>query len=292
MTQELIKEIRARLSASQMEMAVLLGVSFQTVNRWENGHALPNKLAETRLFELCKANGISLYDSILGRIRSEVEQCALPPGRVLLYHGSKAGIDGPIRPNSRAQCDFGPGFYMGTEAAQALTLVCDYDRSKLYVVSIDLTELRTAEIPEGIDWAMLVAFHRGKMETARGSTLYERYRNLTVNQDVLIGSIADDRMFFVLDNFFIGNINDKALVQSLSALKLGKQYAALTEKACEAICIEKEITLSYLERLFVKEAASENRSKGIALAKAVCKEYRREGRFFDEILADAEGGAR
>ena len=34
---------------------------------------------------------------------------------MLLYHGSKAGIDQPIRPVSRSKCDFGRGFYMGTE---------------------------------------------------------------------------------------------------------------------------------------------------------------------------------
>ncbi len=30
---------------------------------------------------------------------------------------------------------------MGTEASQALTLICDYDKSKLYIVSVDLTDL-------------------------------------------------------------------------------------------------------------------------------------------------------
>jgi len=30
-----------------------------------------------------------------------------------LYHGSKAGIAGMIRPDSRTTCDFGRAFYMG-----------------------------------------------------------------------------------------------------------------------------------------------------------------------------------
>ena len=40
------------------------------------------------------------------------------------------------------------------------------------------------------------------------------------NVDVVIGSIANDRMFYVLDNLFLGNITDTALVNSLSALQL------------------------------------------------------------------------
>lgn len=47
---------------------------------------------------------------------------------------------------------------------------------------------------------------------------------------MIIGYIANDRMFIVLDRFFNGEITDLALVNSLSALKLGKQYVALTEK--------------------------------------------------------------
>ena len=40
-------------------------------------------------------------------------------------------------------------------------------------------------------------------------------------------------MFVVLDRFFKGEITDEALIHSHSALKLGKQYVALTEKACK-----------------------------------------------------------
>ena len=34
---------------------------------------------------------------------------------VVLYHGSKNGLAGNIRPISRELCDFGKGFYMGAE---------------------------------------------------------------------------------------------------------------------------------------------------------------------------------
>ncbi len=131
---------------------------------------------------------------------------------------------------------------------------------------------------------MTVAFNRGKMESAKGTQLYEHYAKLTKGYDVVIGSIADDRMFYVLDNFFLGNITDKALVMSLSALQLGKQYVLLTEKACRNTAIEAEIELSYLERIFLRDMSESNRTKGINLAKDICRDYRRDGLFFDEIL--------
>ena len=61
------------------------------------------------------------------------------------------------------------------------------------------------------------------------------YAQQTVNvRDLSDVSIANDRMFFVIDNFFIGNITDAALINSLSALELGKQYVAVTQKGCDA----------------------------------------------------------
>ena len=54
-TREGIKALRLRLGLTQMELARVVCCSFATVNRWENGHALPLPLMERRLLELAKA---------------------------------------------------------------------------------------------------------------------------------------------------------------------------------------------------------------------------------------------
>ena len=46
---DLILEIRNRLNASQEDLAKKIGISFATVNRWENGHSTPNKAMQLRL---------------------------------------------------------------------------------------------------------------------------------------------------------------------------------------------------------------------------------------------------
>ena len=288
--QILIKQIRERLNISQTELAEQLNVTFATVNRWENGRAVPNKLAQTKLYEICKENDVPVYDITLNRIANAAKGVSLSEGRILLYHGSKSGIVGKIEPKSRAQCDFGKGFYMCTDPSQALTLICDYDKSKFYIVSVDTTTLNTIEVPADIEWAMLVAYHRGRMEMIKGTPLYEKYHKMSENKDLVIGSIANDRMFYVIDNFFIGNITDAALVGSLSALQLGKQYVAVSQKGCDAVRIEAEVELSHLERMFIQEVAEKNRAKGVSLANDICRNYRRKGLFFDEILEKAQNG--
>ena len=287
---ELIKQIRKFTGLSQNEMANKVGVSFATINRWENGHSLPTRLAQDKLYELCDAYAVPIYDMIIEKINQEVNSLAVEKNRLILYHGSKKGLTGEIAPISRERCDFGKGFYMGTTPEQPLTLICDFEESKFYIVSIDLSELLSIEIPADIDWAMVVAYHRGRMERIKGSNFYNKYSGATKGKDIAIGSIANDRMFFVIDNFFQETITDIALVNSLSALQLGKQYVALTEKACKAIRIEREIKLTHFEKKVLQKVSESNRQKGIELANDICKAHRREGKFFDEILDEALKG--
>ncbi len=205
--------------------------------------------------------------------------------RIILYHGSKSGLKGKIEPKSRDRCDFGKGFYMGTEPGQPLTLICDFPKSSFYIVSIDIDGLDAIEVPVDINWALLVAYQRGRMEEIKGTPLYEKYERYLVEKDLAIGSIANDRMFYVIDNFFQGFITDRALLGSLSALQLGKQYAMLTQRGCDRVKIEEEISFSWLERKCLQDVSESNRIKGVDMANRIGRDYRREGRFFDEILA-------
>ena len=203
---------------------------------------------------------------------------------ITLYHGSKEGIQGDIAPVSRVHCDFGRGFYMGTDRTRPLTLICNYPNAKLYALSVDLSNLKVFNIEVGLDWAMVIAYHRGKMDMIKNSKLYNQFANLCKDYDMIIGYIANDRMFVVLDRFFNGEITDIALINSLSALKLGKQYVALSKKACQKIKILDEQELSENDRDKLKQESEANRLNGIAMADEICRKYRREGRYFDEIL--------
>ena len=46
---QLIRELRQTLKLTQEKFAVHLGVSFPTINRWENGHATPSPLAQKQI---------------------------------------------------------------------------------------------------------------------------------------------------------------------------------------------------------------------------------------------------
>lgn len=51
---QIIKALRLELGYSQKEMASFLGVSFATLNRWENGHFNPTFKHKAKIVEFCR----------------------------------------------------------------------------------------------------------------------------------------------------------------------------------------------------------------------------------------------
>ena len=279
--QDLIKTIRKKMNLSQEQLAALIGISPVTVNRWENEKAKPSLMAQKQLYDICVSHKLDLADYI-------VEREQIHENRSVLYHASRFGISGNIQPISRSRCDFGKGFYMGTDPIQPLTLVCNEKNPVFYTLDFNTENLSVLDVEMGIDWAMLIAYYRGYMDDKTGSVVYEKYAHMADGCDVIVGYIANDRMYQVLTDFFERRITDTALIGSLSALKLGRQYVAITQKACDQIRIIKERPLQKLDLMILKDRSKIRRREGIELADRIVKEHRRDGRYFDEIVRGIE----
>ena len=276
---KLIKTIRQSAGMNQEQFAKALGTTALSINRWENGKTQPNKMAQTQLFEFCKKNNIDLFDYIAKQVKHNSDD-----NKLIVYHGSKKGIIGNIKPISRESCDFGKGFYLGTDPAQPLTLICDEDKPILYTMKLDLTGLKVLKVEMNLEWAMLIAYYRGYMNEVKGSEIYKKYERLADGYDVILGYIANDRMYRVMKSFFEKEITDVALIHSLSALDLGRQYVIKTAKACNQLEIVDKKELTSLELAILRDKSIVRRQEGIDLTEEILLKYRREGKFFDEIL--------
>jgi putative transcriptional regulator len=53
----LVRELRGKTGLTQKKFAAKLGVTFQTINRWENGKVKPSPLAMKQIFGLIKEIG-------------------------------------------------------------------------------------------------------------------------------------------------------------------------------------------------------------------------------------------
>ncbi|MBD0299252.1 MAG: helix-turn-helix transcriptional regulator [Nitrososphaera sp.] len=67
---QLIRELRQTLKLTQEKFAVHLGVSFPTINRWENGHATPSPLALKQIEMLLN----QLSESVDARVRERSQE--------------------------------------------------------------------------------------------------------------------------------------------------------------------------------------------------------------------------
>jgi transcriptional regulator with XRE-family HTH domain len=61
-TARLVRELRHRLGLTQEKMAARLGVTFPTINRWENGRAKPSPLALKQIEDLLVGLGDNSQD--------------------------------------------------------------------------------------------------------------------------------------------------------------------------------------------------------------------------------------
>lgn len=276
---QLIRTIRSKANMNQEQFAKALGTTALSINRWENGKTVPNKMAQAQLYEFCKIRKIDIFDYLTSQFKVDSYD-----DKLIVYHGSKKGIVGDIAPKSREFCDFGKGFYLGTDASQPLTLICDEKKPKFYAFKFDLTGLRVLHVKLGIEWAMLIAYYRGYMNEVKGSSIYNKYAKMAEGYDVIRGYIANDRMYQVMKRFFEKEITDVALINSLSALDLGEQYVCITEKACKQLEILSEKELTSLELSLIKDKSIARREEGIQKTEEVLVKYRREGKFFDEII--------
>lgn len=275
----LIKKMRDLVGMSQEQFAKELGTSVVSINRWENGKSLPNPMAQQQLYSFCEKHNVDIADVIVDKYRYVHDN-----DRLILYHGSKQGLVGDIQPKSRGDCDFGVGFYTGTDTIQPLTLVCGEPNPKFYVVDLKLEGLKVLEMELGLEWAMVVAYHRGYMDIIKGTEMYEKYAHYLDGYDMVIGYIANDRLYTELTRFFNGDITDVALMHCLVALDLGKQYVAKTQKGCDAFSIVTESDIYQMELLALREKSAIRRKESYAIASEIEKKYRREGKYFDEIL--------
>ena len=212
-----------------------------------------------------------------------------------LYHGSKSGIKGQIKPGlSRAICDFGAGFYMGDRPEQPKGLIAGWETHRFYEMEFEADGLKIKKFgdtyDEQLDWALFIAYNRKPEWYTDYKQLCDRYNSYHQEYDVIIGLIANDKMFQLLERFYDGTLCDKALIDGLSRVKLGNQYVLKSQTACstEHLRIVSERQMDDKERKAVL-AQSNNRSFQMSgLIGELQRRYRRAEsvRFFDEIMEE------
>ena len=286
----IIKDIREHLNKSQQEFAEMICVDIDYLISLENGEKKPSVNDRDKIYDLCLKNDVDGFSLILDNIYEIVISLKINRNKYTLYHGSNFDIKGIIKPNGRNLSDFGNGFYMHENVIDALSVIGDYDNSKLYILSIDTMDLKTYYFEDFEKWLMFIAYNRGKLNDLldQNSWYYRKVNSIRENNDIIVGRAVDDCFFYFLDEFFEGRITDTVLYNSIIPSEFNRQFVAISDLACRSIRIEKEIVFSSLERMFINHGLKMIRDKKIDFARGMSKKYRRNGSYFDELIDEWE----
>ena len=275
-----IKLIRELQGATQIEYADGLGVSPITLSRWENRENRISSENLERIYSDAYAKGIPL-NSIKEQFYLEKESRF----EKILFHGAKTAIEGEISLGySDRLNDFGTGFYMGESFRQAALFISLYPKASVYVAKFDVKGLRKVEHNVDREWLMTIAVHRDRFKGMMDKADLVRIKKKVSNADYVIAPIADNRMFQIIDTFIEGEITDEQCIHALAATNLGKQYVAVSEKACSRIELLERCYLCSLEK---SDYAQKRREEVAAMEnkiRAARIKYRGQGKYIDEIL--------
>lgn len=276
-----IKVITNLLGITQEELAKRIGFSFEIINQWEKGKIDADETNVEKIYSFAFNNGIFLneiYEQLL------VEEYQKENTKVL-FHGCKTKIDTPIDfLHSKANNDFGKGFYLGESFKQAAIYIANSSSKKVYAFSLELEDLDVSSFSVTKEWMIAIAFYRGWIDKWKESKIVSRIVGKIEQSDVIIAPIADNRMFDIISEFVRGEITDVQCEHALAATNLGRQYVLRTEKALSRLYLVRESFLSLPEKMDCVKIRKNMTELGQNKVKVVRIEYRGQGQYIDEIL--------
>lgn len=275
-----LKAIRAILGITQTELAKRIGVQQVTLSRNELGKTAASERLLEQVYSFAFDNSIKL-----GRLKEMMWLEDLKPGHKLLFHGAKSEIQGEISVNrSRTNNDFGQGFYTGERYDQAISFVSGFDRSSVYYLDFDETDLKCKQYKVDQEWMLTIAYYRGALNEYRDHPAVKKLLNKVRNCDYVVAPIADNRMFQIINSFIAGEITDEQCKHCLAATNLGNQYVFTSEKAARKLKILERSYISSSEREHYKELRAEDTKLGDDKVKLARRQYRGKGKYIDDIL--------
>lgn len=213
---------------------------------------------------------------------------------IIVYHGSRGGIIGSISPvcppeiriSHKNNSDFGSGFYTGTNPNQAKSLVVENENPYFYKLRFRLSEIPEDDILilNGKEWLYTVLACRNRVREFSELSLAKQIRERINDYDVVIGTIADDRMNFALNLFSQDALTDEALFACLSSIDYGQQIVAKTDYACSKIEILEEKKIQGKDAEYARLYGNEKRDEGRSVVRDIQRKYRNKGNFLTDIV--------
>lgn len=177
---------------------------------------------------------------------------------IKLFHGSNCIINKPSLEYSRDNLDFGKGFYVTSLLGQAISYSLKFrEKAVVNMYQFDYSkELKIKDLRENIDlWLDFVVANRT-------SNIGD------IAHDLVIGPVADDKVYRTVELYMKGIYNRKRAIQELYYTKPNNQICFLTEKAIDA--------LQFIDKISIKDDYDIDQKKQIVYLSPKSEEWKNE----------------
>lgn len=272
--------IREILGITQEELAFQINVQQVTISRSELGKTSPS----ASLLE--KTYGYAFNKKVnLGKLKEMLWLESIKPDHKLLFHGAKGTIEGELNVRKgRSNNDFGQGFYTDESYGQAISFISGFDKSCVYFIDFDPSDLKCKKYNVDQEWMMTIAYYRGTLEKYESYPMIQELIKNSRDCDYIVAPIADNRMFQIINSFIDGEITDEQCKHCLAATNLGYQYVFISDKSVMNTKLIERAYISDSERKYYKNIRTSDAKLGEDKVKLARVQYRGQGRYIDEIL--------
>ena len=268
------------LDLSLEEFADCSGVSRQTINNILTDSVKPSDEILEKIYSyayFCEVNLNKSKELLLKDNEGDSK---------LLFHGARGEIIGPVdTKHSMPPNDFGNGFYAGESLQQSASWVSRYDSSSVYCFYLkNISSMNILRFNTDVDWLYIVLYYRGAFNRFVVPNSIKELIDKVEKCDLIIAPIADNEMFKIIDYFSKNEITDEACLHAISATNLGIQYVCKSDLACQNLVFKDRLYLCKKEKDDFLNVKDKLTSEGVEKSRLALIDYRRKGKYFDEIF--------
>lgn len=280
---EIIEDIFIQEPDDREKLLSKLDLTEEEFEDLKSGRVEPDKIQLENIYNFAYNSGLYLNEIVwldrLDEFRDE--------NSIVASHGSRTNIKGNIRLDLSGESnDFGNGFYIGEDIAQAGMWVGEEPNSSIYILTFNEEGLDRAQFNVSVDWMLAVCYYRDQIPQYADSERILKIRNKVDNCDYVYAPIADNKLFEVIDAFVAEEITDLQCLYALSATHLGYQYVLKTAKALDNLEIIDHLYFSSVEKSFYNKESDIENNTSLHKAFIAKKRYKDQGQYISELLGD------
>lgn len=172
--------------------------------------------------------------------------------KLKLFHGGPSIVQIPDLSMSRTDIDFGQGFYLSDDLMTSAKWACRTTNSICNQYMLSLENLKVHQFKLDKEWLDYVV--RNRSEQTDLPSIFD-------DMDVLIGAIADDKLFYTIEMYEDGLISADHAIKIMNCMDYGLQYVLKTEQAIQNLNYIGHIWISGKEKERYKKQYQEDRKE-------------------------------